>query len=322
MLLFPIDIAERFPEQKKEKKPLCTTTEKGGSYMANRTTVNRTFKSTVFIMVFEDKKNLLELYNAMTGKHYTDPEQLEINTLENAVYMSMKNDLSFLIDGRLSLYEHQSTYNPNLPLRFLIYISQLYAGMTRNENLYGTKVVQIPPPEFVIFYNGEKDMPEETHLRLSDMYRLKVENPKLQLEAVMLNISGSNNSRLKEACRTLKDYAVYTDKIRLYSKEQTLEDAVEKAIDECIEENVLKDFLTKHRAEAKAMSIFEYDQEKHIRQEREEAWEEGHAEGRTSGLKLAETIFRLFREGKTIDEISARCNFPAEQIRELLGQEK
>ena len=94
MLLFPIDIAERFPEQKKEKKPLCTTTEKGGSYMANGTTVNRTFKSTVFIMVFEDKKNLLELYNAMTGKHYTDPELLEINTLENAVYMSMKNDLS------------------------------------------------------------------------------------------------------------------------------------------------------------------------------------------------------------------------------------
>ena len=161
--------------------------------MANGTTVNRTFKSTVFIMVFEDKRNLLELYNAMTGKHYTDPEQLEINTLENAVYMSMKNDLSFLIDGRLSLYEHQSTYNPNLPLRFLIYISQLYAGMTRNENLYGAKTVQIPPPEFVIFYNGEKDMPEEMPLRLSDMYRLKVEDPKLELEAVMLNISGSNS---------------------------------------------------------------------------------------------------------------------------------
>ena len=225
--------------------------------MANETTVNRTFKSTVFIMVFEDKKNLLELYNAMTGKHYTDPEQLEINTLENAVYMSMKNDQSFLIDGRLSLYEHQSSYNPNLPLRFLIYISQLYAGMTRNENLYGTKVVQIPPPEFVIFYNGEKDMPEETPLRLSDMYRLKVEEPKLQLDAVMLNISGSNNSRLKEACRTLKDYAVYADKIRLYSKEQPLTEAVERAIDECIAEDVLKDFLMKHRAEAKAMSIFE-----------------------------------------------------------------
>ena len=302
--------------------------------MANETTVNRTFKSTVFIMIFEDKRNLLELYNAMTGKNYTDPELLEINTLENAVYMSMKNDLSFLIDGRLSLYEHQSTYNPNLPLRFLIYISQLYAGMTRNENLYGTKVVQIPPPEFVIFYNGEKDIPEETPLRLSGMYRIKVENPKLELEAVMLNISGSNNSRLKDACRTLKDYAVYTDKIRLYTKGQPLAEAVERAIDECIAEDVLKDFLTKHRAEAKAMSIFEYDQEKHIRQEREEAWEEGRAsglkegrasglkEGRVSGLKLAEMIFRLFREGKTIEEISVDCDLPAEQIRELLGQKE
>ena len=306
--------------------------------MANETTVNRTFKSTVFIMVFEDKRNLLELYNAMTGKHYTDSEQLEINTLENAVYMSMKNDLSFLIDGRLSLYEHQSTYNPNLPLRFLIYISQLYSGMTRNKNLYGTKTVQIPPPEFVIFYNGEKDMPEKKTVRLSDMYRIKVKDPKLELEALMLNISGKNNSKLKDACRALKDYAVYTDKIRLYTKKQPLAEAVERAIDECIAEDVLKDFLMKHRAEAKAMSIFEYDQEKHIRQEREEAWEEGHAEGRASGLKegrksglkegrisglkLAETILRLSREGKTIEEISARCSLPEEQIRELLGQTK
>lgn len=285
--------------------------------MANETTVNRTFKSTLFIMVFEDKKNLLELYNAMTGKHYTDPEQLEINTLENAVYMSMKNDLSFLIDGRLSLYEHQFTYNPNLPLRFLIYISQLYAGMTRNENLYGTKVIQIPPPEFIIFYNGEKDIPEETLLKLSDMYGLKVKDPKLELKATMLNISGSKNSRLKETCRTLRDYAIYTDKIRLYSKENPLDEAVERAIDECIAEDVLKDFLTKHKAEAKAMSIFEYDQEKHIRQEREEAW----TEGRDSGLKLAETVFKLFREGKTVEEISICCGLPAKQIKELLGLE-
>ena len=97
-------------------------------------------------MLFEDKNNLLELYNAMTGKQYTDPDLLEINTLENAIYMTMKNDISFLIDGRLSLYEHQSTYNPNLPLRFLFYISRLYMGMTKDENLYGTKTIQLPPP--------------------------------------------------------------------------------------------------------------------------------------------------------------------------------
>ena len=111
---------------------------------------------------------------------------------------------------------------------------------------------------------------------------------------------------------------MYTDKIRLYTKGQPLAEAVERAIDECIAEDVLKNFLMKHRAEAKAMSIFEYDQEKHIRQEREDAWEEG----RTSGLKLAETVFRLSREGKTTEEISTRCSLPEEQIRKLLGQAK
>ena len=107
------------------------TIDQTGKSGATMPAVNRTFKSTVFIMLFEDKRNLLELYNAISGKHYTDPELLEINTLENAIYMSIKNDVSFLIDGRLSLYEHQSTYNPNLPLRFLLYIANQYASITK-----------------------------------------------------------------------------------------------------------------------------------------------------------------------------------------------
>ena len=131
--------------------------------------VNRTYKSTIFIMLFEDRNNLLELYNAMSGKHYTDPKLLEINTLENAIYMSIKNDIAFLIDGRLSLYEHQSTYSPNLPLRFLLYISHLYSRMTKDSNLYGTKAVKIPAPEFIIFYNGRDELPERQILKLSNM---------------------------------------------------------------------------------------------------------------------------------------------------------
>ena len=287
---------------------------------------NRLYKSRLFVMIFEDKKNLLELYNAVSGKNYTDPELLEINTLENAIYMSMKNDLSFLIDARLSLYEHQSTYSPNLPLRFLFYISNLYSGMTREANLYGTRTVKIPGPEFLIFYNGREEMPERQVLRLSDMFTAKGEQSGLELEAVMLNLCGEHNRKLKEACRSLRDYAEYTDRIRKYVREMELEDAVERAIRECIGEGILKEFLEKHRAEAKEMSIFEYDQEKHMRQEREDAWEEGRVsglkEGQDSGLKLAETIFRLFREGKSTEEISASSGLPTEQIKELLGQKK
>ena len=248
--------------------------------------VNRTYKSTIFIMLFEDRNNLLELYNAMSGKHYTDPELLEINTLENAIYMSIRNDISFLIDGRLSLYEHQSTYSPNLPLRFLFYISHLYSRMTKDRNLYGSKTVRIPAPEFVIFYNGRAEMPERHILKLSDMYNTKdrKRRAKLELEAVMLNISGEYNQKLKAACKTLREYAIYTDKIRKYADEMELDDAVEHAIRECITEGVLKDFLEKHRAEAKEMSIFEYDQETHMQQEREDAWKGGLLQGKASAV--------------------------------------
>lgn len=271
----------------------------------NVTHVNRTYRSTVFIMLFEEKENLLELYNAMSGKHYTDPELLEINTLENAIYMSIRNDVSFLMDGRLSLYEHQSTYSPNLPLRFLFYISNLYSGMTKEDNLYGTKKVQIPMPEFIIFYNGEEERPERETLKLSDLYTFKgtdgtfkEKDYRLELKAELLNICGDNNKALKDACRTLREYAIFTDKMRKYTKTMDIETAAERAIEECIREDILREFLTKHRAEVRTVSIFEYDQEKHIRQEREQAFAEGEKS------KLNELIQKKLRKGKTPAQIA------------------
>ena len=284
--------------------------------------VNRTFKSTLFIMLFEDKKNLLELYNAITGKHYADPELLEINTLENAIYMSMKNDVSFLIDGRLSLYEHQSTKNPNLPLRFLLYISHLYSRMTVKENLYGETIIQIPAPEFLIFYNGKDEMPERQTLKLSDMYSVQEGQPKLELNATLLNISGSNNQKLKDACRTLGEYAIYTDRIRIYTETMELPEAVDRAMDECIREGVLKDFLMEHRAEARAMSIFEYDQERHMQQEREAGIEKGKEQllrrqvqkNLSRGMQAAELAELLDESEERIREIIDLC--AAEEARE------
>ena len=285
--------------------------------------VNRTFKSTLFIMLFEDKKNLLELYNAITGKHYADPELLEINTLENAIYMSMKNDVSFLIDGRLSLYEHQSTKNPNLPLRFLLYISHLYSRLTVKENLYGETIVQIPAPEFLIFYNGKDKMPERQILKLSDMYSVQDGQPKLELEATLLNISGSNNQKLKEACRTLGEYAIYTDKIRNYTETMELSEAVDRAMDECIREDVLREFLMKHRAEARAMSIFEYDQERHMQQEREAGIEKGRRIGLAEGEEqlLRRLVQKNLSRGMSISEIAEVLDETEERIREIASED-
>ena len=281
-------------------------------------TVNRTFKSTLFIMLFEDRKNLLELYNAITGKHYADPELLEINTLENAIYMSMKSDVSFLIDGRLSLYEHQSTKNPNLPLRFLLYISHLYSRLTVKANLYGETIVRIPAPEFIIFYNGKDEMPERQLLKLSDMYSVKEEKPKLELEATLLNISGTNNRKLKEACRTLRDYAIYTDKIRAYAETMELAEAVDRAINECIEEDILRDFLMEHKAEARAMSIFEYDQERHMQQEREAGIEKGRRQGEEQ--LLCRQVQKNLARGMSFAEIAEVLDEAEERIREIAAE--
>lgn len=280
---------------------------------------NRTYKATIFAMLFEDKEHLLELYNAVSGKHYTNPEMLEINTLENAIYMAMRNDISFLVDARLSLYEHQSTYSPNLPLRFLLYISALYSSMTKDANLYGTKAIELPPPRFVIFYNGKDEQPDRQILKLSDLYTIN-EECSLELEAVMLNVNSGHNKELMEMSHTLWEYAEYTARVREYTETMELEEAVERAIEECIQEGILKEFLEKNRAEAKNMSIFEYDQERHIKQEREEAWEEGRKAGKRDMLwKLAE---KKLRKGKTITEIAEELEESEETIKEILDSRK
>ena len=246
--------------------------------------VNRTYKNTIFQMLFHRKKELLSLYNALNDSHYTNENDLIIVTLENAVYMSMKNDLAFVMDMHLHMYEHQSTYNPNMPLRDLFYVSQEYQKMVDNSSLYSSKMVKIPSPRFIVFYNGTAKRPERQIMKLSDLYELPEENPMLELQVLVLNINQGNNNDLKEKCKTLQEYMLYVERIRYYvDKEQkSLQDAVEIAVDECIKEGILTKFLRENKAEAIAVSIFEYDAEKEIRlfrkAERELAREEARAE--------------------------------------------
>lgn len=248
------------------------------------------YKSRIFTMLFSDKERLLRLYNAMSRKNYTNPELLTINTLENAIYMSMQNDLSFLIDMRLSLYEHQSTFNPNIPLRFLLYLSNLYSKLIKGMNIYGSKKLLIPPPRFVVFYNGRDKRPDYEEFRLSDLYTIQGEDVSLELTVEVFNINKGHNKELVETCKDLQDYVEYTHRVRTYAEAMPIEKAVEKAINECIQEGILRDFLEANRAEAIKVSIYEYNEQEHIRMEREDAFEDGrklgHDEGLAAGRKL------------------------------------
>ena len=279
--------------------------------------VNRIYKDRLYKMIFNDKSELLKLYNAINGTHYDDPAMLTITTLDNAIYMTMENDLSFIIDMRLALYEQQSTVNPNLPLRFLMYITDIYSAYTKDMNIYGSKKVQIPLPSFVIFYNGVKSQPDRTEFLLSELFHPTTDQAALELKAVMLNINKGHNQELMNACHTLRDYSEYVARIRTYSAEMPLTDAVEKAITECIHENILRDFLLKNRAEAKAMSIYEYDEEKTLRMFREEGYEDGERNGKIQATIEMCLEFNLSSDA-IVQKLMTKFQFSENQAQEYL----
>ncbi len=143
----------------------------------NEIRVAKNHKDRLFRMIFREKKELLSLYNAVNGTSYTNAEDLEIVTLENAIYMNMKNDLAFIMDSYLNLYEHQSTYSPNMPLRDLFYIAKELQGQIDHRDLYRNTLIKIPTPRFLVFYNGSEEQAEKKYLRLSDAFQKSMDAP-------------------------------------------------------------------------------------------------------------------------------------------------
>ena len=250
-------------------------------------TTHRNYKDTVFRMLFSDRKNLLSLYNAVSGAHYDDPEKLEIVTLENAIYMGMKNDLAFIIDTDLFLYEHQSTYNPNMPLRDLFYISSEYQKLVDKKSLYSSVLQKIPAPQFIVFYNGTEKEKDSWVNHLSEAFENLSGAPKLELEVLTININEGHNSELMEQCQTLREYAQYVACVRRYAKEFELNEAVKLAVDECIRNNILSEFLRANKSEVISMSIFEYDKEEEERKLRKAEYEAGVSDGFNDGINTA-----------------------------------
>lgn len=248
--------------------------------------VNLHYKDTVFRMLFKEKEQALGLYNAISGKQYTDSEKLEVITLDNAIYMGIKNDLAFLIDCNLYLIEHQSTINRNMPFRFLQYVSDEYSKLTASEDMYAEKMIKVPTPHFLVFYNGVKVCPEKQELKLSEAFQTPEADPGLELRVQVLNINEGFNNKLKEQCETLAQYTQYVGKVRAYVKDMPIGDAVDRAVDECIEQGILREFLLRNKAEVKHMNIYEYDEEASRRALREYAYEEGEKKGRTNSILL------------------------------------
>ena len=256
--------------------------------MQESVTINRTYKDRLFKIIFEDKKELLSLYNALTGKNYQNPDELEINTIDDVIYMHLKNDMSFILDDWQNLFEQQSTFNPNQPLRGFFYFADLYKVKYFGKKIYSTRLLKIPTPQYIVFYNGTTSMPDRKELRLSDAFQQPTEQPDIEVVAHMLNINYGHNKELMERCQKLKEYAQFIDIIRHYLKENehwSNEQAISKAIDDCIQNNILRDILQKERLRVMASILSEFDEVGYKEMIRQEAYEDAYEEGHEAGLE-------------------------------------
>jgi hypothetical protein len=275
--------------------------------------------------LFSDRKNLLSLYNAVNQSNYNNPDDLEIVTLENAIYMGMKNDLAFIMDMNLYLYEHQSTYNPNIPLRNLFYIADEYQRLVVQKSLYSTVIQKIPTPRFIVFYNGTKKVDDYNEFRLSSAYENPTDNPDLELRVTMLNVNDGHNLELMEHCRTLKEYAKYVARVRKYVTQNIpLEEAVTRAVDECIEEGILAEFLMKNKAEVIKVSIYEYDKEFEEKKLRKAEYEAGVEAGIELGERslLENQIRKKLKKGKPIEQIADELEEAVTTIQRIIEETK
>ena len=288
----------------------------------NEIRVARNHKDRLFRMIFREKKELLSLYNAVNGTSYTNTEELEIVTLENAIYMNMKNDLAFIMDSYLNLYEHQSTYSPNMPLRDLFYIAKELQGQVNHRDLYRNTLIKIPTPRFLVFYNGSEEQAEKKYLRLSDAFQKSMDDPDLELVVTMLNINLGKNRKLLEQCQTLKEYAIYVKKVRTYAKSMKVEEAVDRAVRECINEGILREFLLQNRKEAVEMSIFEYDEEAVFEIVRKDEYEKGLQEGIEKGQKVGHQEGIIAGKAEDILELLEDIGTIPNELRERISNEK
>jgi hypothetical protein len=313
---------------------------------------NRESKSSVFSNLFGKTEAFIELYSALLGVQLPPDIKTENVTLDQVLFMDQLNDLAYLVgDTVVILVEHQSTINPNMPLRFLMYASRVYEKMIENGAQYSQKLLMIPKPVFIVLYNGDAKYPEKKTLKLSDAFKdagnllpekLK-DQASLEIEVAVYNVNIDQNKELVARSRMLAGYVTFVGKCKEKIKAgMSRVDAIIEAIDECINGDILADYLKEHAYEVRNMLITEWDQEEAIKYSRAEAREEGVEEGieigRQEGIEegiekgIAQGIekgkaeqkqefaWKLLRRGTPIEDISEDTGLSMEDIRLMQAQ--
>lgn len=283
----------------------------------------RIYRDTLFKFTFgnPDHKDLtLSLYNAMNGTDYRDPSLIEINTIEDVLYLGMRNDVSFLVGDTLSLYESQSTYNPNMPLRMLQYAAGIYEAFCKENELdkYSSRVLALPSPRLVVFYNGSTKEPDEKEFRLSDSFG-KDSVHDIEVCVHMVNINRGHNLDLMKRCRPLSDYSAFVGSVESNRRKVEFSEAIDMAIGELGDDSVLKRLLEIHKAEVKDMLLTEYNEQEQLRLTRKDAYRIGHEEGREEGNEQIIKLNAALLKEKRYDDLEKATFDP--EFRERLLRE-
>ena len=277
---------------------------------------NRKYKDSVFTDLFgtdkTGKENFLALYNALSGNDFKLKEvTLERKVIEQALYKTFNNDVSWEINGKLIiLVEHQSTVNGNMPLRCLEYVTRIYEGIVPVRKRYAETVYKLPNPDFYVVYMGDKEQPLEQELRLSDAFYDK-DNSKLELVVKVKNCSDSKLLPLVKSCAILKEYCRFIEIVELNLDKRHPKRSFQKAIEQAMEEGILVDYLDRKSREVINMLCATYNYKMDIAVKKEEAFEEGMSKG--AQKKAVEDARKLLKDGKyTANEISALLQIPVE----------
>jgi len=302
----------------------------------------RAYRDSLFRAIYSgnderSKRWVLSLYNALTGKNHTDTSELEITTIEDVLYVSIKNDLSFLIDSQMCLFEHQSTVNPNMPLRGLLYFAQLYQKeiAKRKMDVFRSTLIKLPAPKFIVFYNGNTEQADVIKYKLSDAF-IKEENSQepehgkvknllaaphndgkndveFEWTATVININKNHNETIQKNCESLYHYCEFVDRVKA-SIEHGMEprDAINEAVDFAIKGNFLDGYFKEQKMSIIANLLTDFNQEDYDRNRREEGYEIGIQDGiRQTAIANAKNLLNL----SVAPEIVAQgCSLPLEQV--------
>ena len=255
---------------------------------------NKKYKDSVFSLYFNDPKKLIEVYNAVEGTNYPLDTKVEINTLEDALFMDRINDISFMLNGELVvLLEHQSTINENMPVRMLMYVARIYEKILSSRDLYKSTRMKIPTPRFIVLYNGNKEYQEHEVQKLSDAFARKDIEFTLDLKVDVININYGKSKEIVERSQSLMEYSTLVH----YTKEalkkgMSLNDAIGMAVKKCLAEGIMADFLNTHGSEVENMLFTEWNME--------DALAVRYEEGREEGIKALVETLKEFVSDKTL----------------------